>query len=326
MEFFAAPAKTALPAIDFRGKIGYNETDRNGQGSLPEYRGTDMKNQWKILPNILLGNALLAFAICAFVVPNDFMLGGANGIALGLQQFLPLKLSVLTALVNGTLFFVGLIFMGWQFAAASLASTVIYPCIMAVFELLPLGTLFSEDPLVCAIFCALTAGLGIGLVVRAGGSTGGMDIPPCILYKYKGIPVGKSMFVFDVLVVLVQVCIRGTIDGLLYSIMIVIVMSTTVDRVVISGEKTVQITVISPQTERIRKEILEDLDCGVTLLNVETGFDRKAQQAVYSVVYANKYPQIRDAVLAIDPHAFIVAGDVKNVNGRGYTLDRGVRS
>ena len=285
-----------------------------------------MKNQWKILPNILLGNALLAFAICAFVVPNNFMLGGANGIALGLQQFLPLKLSVLTALVNGTLFFVGLIFMGWQFAAASLASTVIYPCIMAVFEMLPLGTLFGEDPLVCAIFCALTAGLGIGLVVRAGGSTGGMDIPPCILYKYKGIPVGKSMFVFDVLVVLIQVCIRGSIDGLLYSIMIVMVMSTTVDRVVISGEKTVQITIISPETERIRKEILEGLDCGVTLLNVETGFDRRAQQAVYSVVYANKYPQLRDAVLAIDPHAFIVAGDVKNVNGRGYTLERGARS
>lgn len=285
-----------------------------------------MKNQWKILPNILLGNALLAFAICAFVVPNNFMLGGANGIALGLQQFLPLKLSVLTALVNGALFFVGLIFMGWQFAAASLASTVIYPCIMAVFEMLPLGTLFGEDPLVCAIFCALTAGLGIGLVVRAGGSTGGMDIPPCILYKYKGIPMGKSMFVFDVLVVLIQVCIRGSIDGLLYSIMIVMVMSTTVDRVVISGEKTVQITVISPKTEEIRKEILEHLDCGVTLLNVETGFDRRAQQAVYSVVYANKYPQIRDAVLAIDPHAFIVAGDVKNVNGRGYTLERSVRS
>ncbi len=281
-----------------------------------------MKNQWKILPNIILGNALLAFAICAFVVPNGFMLGGANGIALGIQQFVPLKLSILAAMINGTLFFIGWAFMGWQFAAASLASTVIYPCIMAVFEVLPLGTLFTEDKLVCAIFGALTAGMGIGLVVRAGGSTGGMDIPPCILYKYKGIPVGRSMFVFDFLVVLLQVFIRGSLDGILYSAIIVLIMSTTVDRVVISGERKVEITIISPETEKIRKEILECMDCGVTLLNVETGYERKAQQAIYSVVYGNKYPEIRDAVLAIDPHAFIVAGDVKNVNGRGYTLAR----
>lgn len=281
-----------------------------------------MKSQWKILPNILIGNALLAFAICAFVVPNGFMLGGANGIALGLQRFIPLKLSILAALTNGTLFFIGWAFMGWKFAAASLASTVIYPCIMAVFEVLPLGTLFTEDKLVCAIFCGLTAGLGIGLVVRAGGSTGGMDIPPCILYKYKGIPVGKSMLVFDLLVVLLQIFIRGNMDGILYSAIIVLIMSTTVDRVVISGERKVEITIISPETEKIRKEILEHMDCGVTLLNVETGYERKAQQAVYSVVYGNKYPEIRDAVLEIDPHAFIVAGDVKNVNGRGYTLDR----
>ncbi len=280
-----------------------------------------MKNQWKILPNILFGNALLAFAICAFVVPNDFMLGGANGIALGLQRFIPVKLSILAAIVNGTLFFVGWAFMGWKFAAASLASTVIYPCIMAVFEVLPLGTLFTEDKLVCAIFCALTAGIGIGLVVRAGGSTGGMDIPPCILYKYKGIPVGKSMFFFDALVVLMQVFIKG-MDGILYSIIILLIMSTTVDRVVVSGERKVEITIISPEYEKIRQEILSNMDCGVTLLNVETGYDRTAQQAIYSVVYANKYPEIRDAVLAIDSHAFIVAGDVKNVNGRGYTLDR----
>ncbi len=120
---------------------------------------------------------------------------------------------------------------------------------------------------------------------------------------------------------LLQVCFKG-MDGILYSIVILLIMSTTVDRVVVSGERKVEITIISPEYEKIRKEILSNMDCGVTLLNVETGYDRTAQQAVYSVVYANKYPEIRDAVLAIDSHAFIVAGDVKNVNGRGYTLDR----
>ncbi len=280
-----------------------------------------MKEKIKVFGSIVLGNAMLAFAICAFVVPNDIMMGGANGIALAIQQFVPVRLSVISGAVNFTLFFLGLIFMGWKFAANSLLSTIIYPIILAIFEYLPLDTLFHENIVVSALVCGVLCGAGIGLVVRVGGSTGGMDIPPCILNKYKGIPVGTSIMFFDTLVVLAQVAIQGT-DGVLLSLLVIAVVSATVNRVVVTGENKIQIIIISPEIQQIRQEILRNVDCGVTMLEVEGGYEGKRQQAILSVVYASKYPIIRETALKLDKNAFIVASDVTNVNGQGYTIER----
>ena len=280
-----------------------------------------MKQSLKVLLTIILGNAMLAFSICAFVIPYDIMLGGSNGIALAIQHFIPVRLSVISACVNVSLFFLGLIFLGWKFAATSLASTIIYPLVLAAFEMLPLGTLFEENIVVCALFCGALCGAGIGLVVRAGGSTGGMDIPPCILNKYKGIPVGTSLMFFDVVVVLTQVVLKGT-DGILLSLVVIVVMSFVVNKVVLSGEKKIQVMIISPAYQQIRKVILEQINCGVTMLDIETGYEGAAQKAILSVVFANKYPEIREAALKLDSHAFIVASEVTNVNGKGYTIAR----
>ena len=79
---------------------------------------------------------------------------------------------------------------------------------------------------------------------------------------------------------------------------------------------------ISPIYEQIRKQILEVHDSGATMLNIETGYEGNAQKAVLCIVYAKRYPVIRDAILKLDPKAFIVTSEVKNVNGKGYTLAR----
>ena len=280
-----------------------------------------MKQSLKVLLTIILGNAMLAFAICAFVIPYDIMLGGSSGIALVIQHFIPVRLSVISACVNILLFFLGFVFLGWKFAATSLASTIIYPVVLAIFEMLPLDTLFEENIVVCALFCGALCGGGIGLVVRVGGSTGGMDIPPCILNKYKGIPVGTSLMFFDVLVVLTQVILKGT-EGVLLSLVVIAVISFVINKVVLSGEKKIQILIISPAYDEIRKMIVEKVNCGVTLLNMETGYTGEKRKAILSVVFANKYPEIRDVALALDSNAFIVASEVTNVNGQGYTIDR----
>ena len=281
-----------------------------------------MKTQLKLLPYVLLGNALLAFAVCAFVVPYGIMLGGASGIALAVQNFFPgCPLSVISAVVNISLFGLGWLLLGRDFALTTLISTVVYPVMLAIFEFLPVADLFKEDLLVCGVICGLLTGFGIGLVVRMGGSTGGMDIPPCILHKYFGIPVGTSLLFFDSAIVLAQVAFRG-IDNMLMSILVIMITSVTINRTVIAGDRKVQIIIISPEYETIRREILDRMDCGATMLDIETGFEANTQKAVLSVVYARKYPQIRDAALKIDPNAFVVASEVTNVNGRGYTLER----
>lgn len=281
-----------------------------------------MKQNLKMIGSVLLGNTLLAFAICAFVVPNDIMLGGSSGIALFIQQFFPgIRLSVISAVINVALFGLGWVFLGWKFAATSLASTIVYPIILSIFETLPIGTMFNENIVLSALACAVLLGLGIGIVVREGGSTGGMDIPPCILFKLYGIPVGKSIMFFDSLVVLMQVAVKG-LDGILCSILVIAVISIVIDRTVVTGERTEQMIIISPEYQKIRDFILHTANCGVSMLDMETGYDGKHQQAILTVVYSNKYPEIRDGALAIDPRAFIITSEVTNVNGIGYTIAR----
>ena len=285
-----------------------------------------MKQNLKLIVSVLIGNFLLAFCVCAFVIPNDIMLGGASGIALFIQMFLPgIRLSVISAVVNLSLFALGWAFLGWKFAATSLASTIVYPLMLAICETLPLGDLFRNENIV---FVALTAsvlfGVGIGLVIRAGGSTGGMDIPPCILNRYFGIPVGQSVMFFDSLVVLMQVCVKG-LNGILCSILIIVVMGFVIDKTVVTGERTVQMIIISPKYQQIREMILTRANCGVSMLNMETGYEGRQQQAVLTVIYSHKYPEIRDAALAIDHHAFIITSDVTNVNGLGYTIERSAK-
>lgn len=281
-----------------------------------------MSDRYRVLLYTMIGNAMLAFAVCAIVIPHGIMLGGSNGIALVLREVLPVRLSVLAGGVSAVLFVLGWVCMGWQFAAKSLLSTVVYPIIMAIFEALPVDRLFAaEDPLICTLLCSALVGVGIGLVVRVGGSTGGMDIPPCILQKWKNIPVGKSLMVFDGLIILGQVLLRGT-DGVLYALLNLVLTSVIVDKTIVSGEQKIEIIIISPEYEAIRQKILHGADCGATMLEIETGLCGVKQKAILSIVYAGKYPQIRDLALKIDPKAFIVAADVKKVNGRGYTLTR----
>lgn len=280
-----------------------------------------MKQRLKMLLLIVLGNTMLAFSICAFILPNNLMLGGSSGIALTIQYFIPLRLSLISGLVNGLLFLVGWAFLGWQFAATSLTSTIIYPLIMAVFEELPLATLFTGDIVMSSLFGGILMGAGIGLVVKAGGSTGGMDIPPCILQKYKDIPVGTSLLFFDILILFMQIIFKG-LDGILYSIFVIALTSITVNKTIVMGENKIEIMIISPNFEDIKKEILKTLDSGVTLFNIETGYEGIQQKAIYSIVPAKKYPDVKKAALKIDKKAFIVAANVMDVNGRGYTLSK----
>ena len=245
----------------------------------------------------------------------------ATGISLTIQNWIPLRLSLISGAVNVLLFLLGWAVMGWKFAATSLVSTMIYPVIMAIFEEMDPGRLFGGDKLICAVFASVLIGVGIGLVVRAGGSTGGMDIPPCILQKYKGIPVGTSMMVFDSLILLMQVCYRG-LDGILYSVLITALSSAMVNKTIVSGERKIEIIIISPAYEEIRQRVLKSMDNGVTLLEIETGYRGEKQKAVFSIAHSKKYPEIKAAALEVDPKAFIVAAEVMDVSGRGYTLAR----
>ena len=299
----------------------------SGLPGLFHLSGTEikiMKKNIRMLFSIIAGNLLIAFAVSAFVIPHGMMQGGTTGLALTVRCLMPheMRLSVISLIINGLLFLIGLAVLGWKFSAASLASTIIFPSMLRFFEDHPVDSLFMNEELtIVALCCGLMIGCGIGLIIRAGGSSGGMDIMACILWKKKGIPVGTSLLFFDAFIIMAQVLCMG-MDGILASILVICVTSLSVNYFTVLGKKKVEIMIISPEYEEIRHQILSIVDCGLTMLDVETGYLGLNQKALISVVYASKYKEIREVVLKCDNKAFIVVNNVREVRGRGYTMGR----
>ena len=279
-----------------------------------------MKSVKSIL-GILLGNLILALGVQGFVSPQGMIVGGATGIGLALNRFFGIELSYALWILNGILFILGWYVMGRKFAMTIVLSTIIYPLYINILDRFPALSSLTEDKLLSAFFGGALMGLGIGIVIRQGASTGGMDIPPLILNKKFGIPVGASMYAFDVVILLVQAFFSDS-EQILYGILCVLLTSAVVNYVQVIGQRKVQMFIISEKYEEIRREILNDMDLGATLVNIETGYLGKEQKAVMCIASARKLYSANQAVLKIDPRAFISISHVSEVKGRGFTLDR----
>ncbi len=273
------------------------------------------------LLGLIGGNAVFALGLTAFSIPNGFLVGGATGIARSVEHFLGLNVSVTVAIINVIMFCLGLWILGRKFALTTVVSTLVFPILLNQFLAIPgLGNL-TEDRLLAALFGGMLTGLGLGIVMRLGGSTGGMDIPPLILNKKFRIPVAMSMYCFDVLILLSQMIFSDS-EEILYGIMSVMLTSIVLNQVLVFGAGNVQVMIISKEYERINQVIQKDMDRGSTYLPIETGYENLEQKAVLCVMPSRELSQLNQYVKQIDPKAFIVINSVWEVRGRGFTLDK----
>ncbi len=150
--------------------------------------------------SIIVGNALYALTVVLFLVPSGLITGGATGIALGINRALGLPVSGVLFVINMTMLTVGWVLLGRRFAITTIASTVLSPLFLALWERVFTGFVLTDDLLLNTIFAGFGVGISLGITIRAGASTGGMDIPPLVLNKYFHIPVSASMLVFDLLI------------------------------------------------------------------------------------------------------------------------------
>ena len=270
---------------------------------------------------IIIGNLILAFGLCAFVTPVGLISGGASGIGIAVKSITGINISYTVYVINFIMFVIGLIFLGKKFAFGTLLSTFLYPTFIALFERIPQLANITNDILLSALYGGLCIGLGLGLVLRVGASTGGMDIPPLLVNKKTGISVAWLINIFDCGILLLQVIFCPiTIEAVLYGITVVIITTIVVDKVIILGETKIQVLVISPKWQEIRKIIFDDINRGCTLLNVTTGYYQDKQLAVMAVVSKRELHLLNDMILEIDPTAFIISNETHSVKGRGFTL------
>lgn len=280
-----------------------------------------MEKKLKMIGFMILGNAILAMGTAAFVVPNGLISGGVTGIGLILQRLFGLPVDIGVFAADGVLFLLGAAVMGKAFAATIILSTIVYPTFFSLFGKIPFLTSLTDDKLMAAIYAGLLMGAGIGLVIKVGGSTGGMDIPPIILHKLFGLSIPVMISVGDILLLLVQAFYSST-EQVLYGILVVMLTSIVIDKVLIMGQKQTQVMVISPEYERINQAIHQKIDRGSTLIHATSGLEKQEQKVVLSVISNRQLGDLNELILQIDPQAFVIANEVNEVKGRGFTLSR----
>lgn len=270
---------------------------------------------------VLIGNTIYSCGIAAFVLPNDLITGGTTGIALILEHYFGLPIGLSVAIFYIVMFILAILILGKSFALTALISTFYFPWILSQFQKVQFIQNMTDDFLLGSIFAGLMLGLGVGLVIRAGASTGGMDIPPLILNKKFGLPVSIGLYVFDFTILIIQMSFRDK-ERILYGILLVLIYSTLVDKVLLMGKTQMQVKIISDHYEEINKVIQEKLDRGSTFFKTESGYLRKDSFAIMTVVSSRELPKLNELVLEIDKQAFIVINQVNEVMGRGFTLHK----
>lgn len=280
-----------------------------------------MINNKKDLLIILLGNTILALAVTLFIVPGQLITGGTTGIALFLNHCFHLPISIFTFIFNLLMFICGGIILGKKFALTTLLSTFYYPMILGVFEYLFRDVLIIDDILINTLFAGVLVGFSIAIVIKAGASTGGMDIPPLILQKKYKIPVSVSMYLFDTLIVFLQFSFSD-VRQLMYGIVMIAVYSIVIDKISIIGTQKIEIKIISEYSQKIKQEIIQNIDRGVTLLHGQTGYLGVETDVLINVVSTRELAKVEKLIKQTDPNAFMIISRVNEVHGHGFTLEK----
>lgn len=271
---------------------------------------------------ILVGLALAAFGVVAFILPSSIVIGSATGIGRFLDHFYGIPVSATVGAVNTVLFLLGLFALGKKFAATIVMGTFAYPVFIRIFEGIEAVGHITEDPVIAAIYGGVFTGIGMGLVIKAGASTGGTDVIAIVCQRKFGVPVGVTMYLVDFLIIVLQIFIADSYDEILLGIITTVLYSVIADKVVVMGGGAVQLLIFSRNYRQIRDK-LRDMVVGTSVFYGETGYMEEKRDILLCVVSGRELRQVQDAVLSIDPEAFIVIESVKEVKGRGYTFDVG---
>ena len=283
-----------------------------------------MNKRMRMILDILavaLGNLLYAFGVIAFVQPAGLITGGTTGLGLLTERLTGLSTTIFVFAINFCLFIVGFFILGKKFAATTALSTFLYPVFLEFWRQIWPQELMTHDIILCAVFGGLCIGAAIGITMRVGASTGGMDIPPLVLNKLFRLPVAPTLYAFDMLILLLQ-AFYSSWNQILYGILLVIIYTMTLNKVLMLGQNKIELKIVSEKVDDIRKAILSQVDRGGTLLKSRTGYCLRETEMLLSVISARELNKTEKLIHQIDPNAFMIVSQVKEVSGRGFSMKK----
>lgn len=271
---------------------------------------------------IMIGAAIYAFGIHYFIIPYELMEGGATGVALLLHYAFSLPPSLTTLLINVPLFYFAWREFGTRSIVFTLVGTLSFSFFLWVFEVIiangwiePFHT--KEDFFLVILYAGVITGIGLGLVFRAGGTTGGSDIVARIGHKKIGWSVGRVLLTVDTIIIGLSIFYLP-LNKILYTLVVVFIATRTVDFIQEGAFSTKSFAIISDEAAILSDQIMKNLNHGVTIFEATGGYTQAKKNVLYCVVYRQEVQRLKALVRKHDPSAMMIIHDVHDVLGEGF--------
>lgn len=277
------------------------------------------KNTSRLIGKLLMvaiGTFILAISVEFFIIPFNILSGGVAGIAVALAPIFHWNETLVANILIVGLFVIGAIFLGKEFFITTAVSSILYP----VFTTLLMYHVpsLSIDSTLASFYGGLLGGIGIGLVMRTGASTGGMDIPPVILHKITGMKISTLVMVIDVITVLLGF-LAYDLSHVLIGLVSVFSSTLAIGKVLtMNGSLAKSVQIISDEWEKIIEAIDQNLERGATIIPALGSYSGQKRNVILCVVGENQYNQLIELIHDIDSNAFIITTDATDMHGEGF--------
>ena len=263
---------------------------------------------------VTLGSLLLAFSFTSFFIPHDVAPGGVSGLSTVIASMIPVSVGVLSFIFNLPLFMLGWRTVGWRFAVRSFISMTL---VSVFIDTLPAVDL-TENVLLASVFGGVIMGVGLGLVVRAGATTGGTDMAANMIHKFVSfLTIPVILFIIDACVVVIA-SLRFGLQAGFYALISLYVSTLAMDAVIKGVNTAMQFVIITNHPDAIIRRIHTELERGVTRLEAEGTYSQKPVGTLLCVISKLEMARLKKIVHEEDPRAFVTVCDVHEALGEGF--------
>lgn len=270
---------------------------------------------------IVLGAAIFSFGLVHFNIQHELAEGGFTGITLILLFAFKWDPAIMNLVLNIPMFLIGWKLLGRRAFLYTLIGTVAVSVFLKVFMKYQFTIHMEDDMFLVALFAGVFIGIGLGIIFRFGGTTGGVDIIARLAHKYIGWSMGKTMFMFDAFVILLSWAVYLDYRSMMYTLVALFVGARVIDFVQEGAYAARGAFIISDMQDAIASKIALDMERGVTVLRGYGHFTKSDREILYCVVGKNEIIRLKNIITSVDPHAFVSVTDVHDVLGEGFTLD-----
>lgn len=304
--------RACLISLSMKGEIGLVFVDPASTADKCRQHKRSTKLQVvKRAVFILLGAALVSVGLEIFLVPNNIIDGGVVGISIICHHLTGLPLGLFLTLINMPFLFIGYKMIGKTFAVSTLYGVIAMS--IGTTLLHPVEPI-TIDPLLAAVFGGIILGIGVGIVIRVGGSLDGTEIVAILVNKKTPFSVGEVVMFFNVFILGSAGFVFGW-DRAMYSLIAYYIAFKMIDLMVEGFDESKSVWIISDDAKSLGDAILQRLGRGVTYLNGEGGFSGEVKLAIFAVITRLEQAKLKSIVDELDPSAFLAIGNIHDVKG-----------